>query len=188
MARRISAIDLFCGVGGLSHGLMQAGLNVVAGFDIDPRCKYPFEKNIEAPFIEQDVRTVSKEQLELLWEPDSIRLLAGCAPCQPFSPYRRGVDTSSEPQWSLLGEFSRLVKDSRPELVTMENVPRIVGSKIFREFSSSLEEIGTKFLLKAATARNMAFRKSVVDLFSLRRESDTSRSLEVNASPKSSRR
>jgi DNA (cytosine-5)-methyltransferase 1 len=149
MARRISAIDLFCGVGGLSHGLRQAGLNVVAGFDIDPRCKYPFEQNIEAPFIEQDVRTVSKEQLELLWEPGSIRLLAGCAPCQPFSPYRRGVDTSSDPQWSLLGEFSRLVKESRPELVTMENVPRIVSSKIFREFSSSLEEIGYEVSFKS---------------------------------------
>ncbi|WP_225994068.1 DNA cytosine methyltransferase [Actinomadura rudentiformis] len=142
MARRISVIDLFCGVGGLSHGLMQAGLNVVAGFDIDPRCRYPFEKNIAAPFIEQDIRTVSKEQLEGLWKPGSIRLLAGCAPCQPFSPYRRGVDTTSEPQWSLLGEFARLAKESRPELVTMENVPRIMSSTIFREFASTLEEIG----------------------------------------------
>src|SRR5436305_11891025 len=96
---QVSAIDLFCGVGGLSHGLRSAGVAVAAGFDIDRRCRYPFETNIQAGFFEQDVRTVTKGQLRRLWEPGSIRLLAGCAPCQPFSSYRRGVDTSNEEQW-----------------------------------------------------------------------------------------
>ena len=41
----ISAVDLFCGVGGLTYGLRQAGINVVAGLDIDERCRYPFKEN-----------------------------------------------------------------------------------------------------------------------------------------------
>ncbi len=139
---RPSAIDLFCGAGGLSHGLQEAGINVVAGFDLDPRCKYPFEANINAGFFEQDVRTVTKDQLARLWEPGSIRLLAGCAPCQPFSPYRRGADTSADKKWSLVGEFARLIKESTPDLVTMENVPGIASTLIFRDFVSSLIQTG----------------------------------------------
>lgn len=135
-------MDLFCGAGGLSQGLQDAGILVVGGVDNDPACVYPFETNIEAPFLERDVRDVTAADLEPLWRPGAIRLLAGCAPCQPFSPYRRGVDTSSEEQWPLLREFSRLVKEINPELVTMENVPRIGGSEVFKEFVRELEGMG----------------------------------------------
>ena len=48
----VKAIDLFCGVGGLSQGLLDAGIEVVAGIDIDPKSKYPFEKNIGGSFLE----------------------------------------------------------------------------------------------------------------------------------------
>ncbi|POH63622.1 MULTISPECIES: DNA cytosine methyltransferase [Cryobacterium] len=138
----ISAIDLFCGAGGLSQGLQEAGISVVGGVDIDASCSYAFEANIDAPFIERDVREITAEHLEPLWTPGSIRMLAGCAPCQPFSPYRRGVDTSAEAQWPLLREFSRLVKDISPELVTMENVPRIGTSAVFQEFVNDLKALG----------------------------------------------
>src|SRR5689334_11285842 len=110
-ARRIAAIDLFCGAGGLSYGLQQAGVSVVAGVDVDPACEYPFEANVEAAFLELDVRDLTAEHLEGIWRSEGIRLLAGCAPCQPFSSYRRGVDTSKEEQWPLLTQFSRLVEE-----------------------------------------------------------------------------
>jgi DNA (cytosine-5)-methyltransferase 1 len=141
-AARISAVDLFCGAGGLSQGLQEAGILVVGGVDIDASCAYPFETNIDAPFIERDVRDVTAADLEPLWRPDSIRMLAGCAPCQPFSPYRRGKDTSSEEQWPLLREFSRLVREISPDLVTMENVPRIGTTAVFEEFVKDLESYG----------------------------------------------
>lgn len=147
--KRLSAIDLFCGVGGLSYGLQDAGIRVTAGFDIDPKCRYPFETNIGARFFEQDVRSVTKSQLLRLWEPRSIRVLAGCAPCQPFSSYRRGVDTSGEEQWPLLGEFGRLVRESRPHVVTMENVPRIVSTQIFKDFVGTLEDCGYEVSYKS---------------------------------------
>lgn len=138
----VSAIDLFCGVGGLSQGLQEAGISVTAGIDTDPKCKYPFEANIGGSFLQQDVRTVTSEQLDRLWQPGTVRLLAGCAPCQPFSAYRRGVDTSGEEQWPLLGEFGRLVRESLPDIVTMENVPRLVSAGIFKKFLQTLAEEG----------------------------------------------
>jgi DNA (cytosine-5)-methyltransferase 1 len=135
------AIDLFCGVGGLSFGLQKAGVRVAAGVDIDETCGYPFESNIDAPFLAKDLRDVTSGHLNRLWPEGSVRLLAGRAPCQPFSSHRRGADTSDEDEWSLLTEFGRLVRSTRPEIVTMENVPRIVSSAVFREFVDLLESL-----------------------------------------------
>jgi DNA (cytosine-5)-methyltransferase 1 len=139
---RISAIDLFCGAGGLSYGLQQAGIAVVAGVDVDPACKFPFESNIDAAFLEKDVNDLTAEHISTLWEAGSIRLLAGCAPCQPFSPYRRGADTSKEDQWPLLAEFGRLVSETKPDLVTMENVPRIGSARVYLDFVELLRDLG----------------------------------------------
>jgi DNA (cytosine-5)-methyltransferase 1 len=139
---KVVAIDLFCGAGGLSKGLQDAGISVVAGIDIDPACMYPFESNIHAKFVQEDVRKVTAAHLSALWRGAPVRLLAGCAPCSPFSPYRRGVDTSKEEQWPLLAEFGRLVRDTKPELVTMENVPRIGSTAVFEGFVSDLRAAG----------------------------------------------
>lgn len=141
-SREISAVDLFCGAGGLAFGMQQASVSVVAGFDLDGTCQYAFETNVASPFLERDVRDVTSTQLDMLWASGVTRLLAGCAPCQPFSPYRRGVDTSDEKDWSLLKEFGRLVEDASPELVTMENVPRIGRTPVFNDFVGRLRWLG----------------------------------------------
>jgi len=138
----VSAVDLFCGAGGLSHGLQEAGVSVVAGVDMEPACAWAFETNIGAPFIPRDVRQLTAEHLEPLWAEGAVRLLAGCAPCQPFSPYRRGADTSDEKQWPLLDEFSRLVREASPEMVTMENVTRIGKASVFTSFVADLRGLG----------------------------------------------
>lgn len=137
-------MDLFCGAGGLSHGLQEAGLLVVAGIDLDERCRYPFEQNIGSPFVQMDVAELTSEHLAPLWPDGHLRMLAGCAPCQPFSPYRRGVDTSAEPDWKLLKAFGDLVESVLPEFVTMENVTRIQKAEIFRDFVGNLERLGYK--------------------------------------------
>lgn len=139
---RILAIDAFCGAGGLSYGMKQAGVTVVAGIDLDPACSYPFEANVEAPFLQRDIRDITGAHLSALWRGDSVRVFAGCAPCQPFSSYRRGVDTSAEEEWSLIDDFSNLVKDTKPELVTMENVPRALNTKVFQRFIKRLRRLG----------------------------------------------
>jgi len=138
----ISAIDLFCGAGGLSFGMQEAGVSVAAGFDLDGACRHPFEANVEASFLERDVRDVTPGQLNRLWARGATRLLAGCAPCQPFSPWRRGADTSDDKNWSLLAVFGRLVEETLPELVTMENVPRIGRTQVFGDFLERLRRLG----------------------------------------------
>jgi DNA (cytosine-5)-methyltransferase 1 len=135
----ISTVDLFCGVGGLSWGLKAAKIRVAAGIDIDDSCRYPYEKNILAPFHKRDIRDMTPLELEAMWPVGAVRVLAGCAPCQPFSPYRRGVDTSAEDEWSLLNDFGRLVEQTRPDVVTMENVPRIGTKPIFQKFVETLK-------------------------------------------------
>ena len=81
----IACVDVFCGVGGLTHGLAKGGIRVVAGIDVDPECRFPYEANNESHFTELDVCKVSGDQLRALWANAPYSLLAGCAPCQPFS-------------------------------------------------------------------------------------------------------
>ncbi|CAH0190561.1 putative BsuMI modification methylase subunit YdiO [Microbacterium foliorum] len=135
---KIAAVDLFCGAGGLSLGLQAAGISVVAGIDLDPNCQYPYETNIGAKFIQADVSEVTGDSLTQLWPAGHLRLLAGCAPCQPFSKHRRGEDTSSEPGWGLLDHFSRLVRETSPDFVTMENVSGVQHSEVFLRFVTEL--------------------------------------------------
>ena len=141
-SRPVTAIDLFCGAGGLSFGLQAAGVNVLAGADIDPSCRYPFEANIAgARFLERDARLLGPEELVEIWPQGSLRLLAGCAPCQPFSPYQRGRGTPSDSRWPLLREFGRLVEATQPELVTTENVPRLMSTAVFQAFLELLRDL-----------------------------------------------
>ena len=62
-----AAIDLFCGVGGLTKGLEQAGINVVAGIDFEASCQYAYEENNNAKFIQRDITTVLPEELAALY-------------------------------------------------------------------------------------------------------------------------
>ena len=39
-------------------GLRKSGYNIVAGYDIDPKCKYAFETNNQSTFYEKDVDTI----------------------------------------------------------------------------------------------------------------------------------
>ena len=115
---------------------------MLAGLDIDPACEYPYEKNNGARFIRGDIKDIESPELGALYSKGAVRLLAGCAPCQPFSSMRRGADTSADQKWGLLEHFSRLVEDIRPELVTMENVPRVVNHDPFIEFRDKLIQLG----------------------------------------------
>lgn len=134
----IEAIDLFCGAGGLTYGLGKASVKVVAGVDIDPASRFPFETNNDAKFIQQSVENVSGKQLRALYSKGAIKLLAGCAPCQPFSSYSQGARGKNDEQWRLLEEFSRLIDECKPELVTMENVPALLTHAVFQDFVGSL--------------------------------------------------
>ena len=146
---KIVGIDLFCGAGGLSYGLKSAGIDVHAGIDLDPACEFPFEKNIGAPFIRADIRKIVSGDLRQYYPKGAISLLAGCAPCQPFSSFRRGTDNSGDEKWGLLLEFGRLVKELRPDLITMENVPGLAKQPVFLKFLTDIEGEGYSVKVKS---------------------------------------
>jgi DNA (cytosine-5)-methyltransferase 1 len=83
----VAVIDLFCGIGGLSHGFVKEDFKVVAGIDIDETCKYSFEANNNSTFISKSVSDISKEEINKLFGKTKHKILVGCAPCQPFSSY-----------------------------------------------------------------------------------------------------
>ena len=139
---KIGVIDLFCGIGGLSHGMYKEGLDIIAGFDIDDTCKYAYEKNNKSTFYNQDIKTVTKEQISSLFKGYDIKVLAGCAPCQPFSSYAFKVKDKDKNKYDLLYEFGRIVEEVLPDIVTMENVAQILSFKqkpVLSDFVNLLE-------------------------------------------------
>ena len=136
----ISTVDLFCGAGGLTCGLEKSGIAVNLGIDIDPACEYPYSANNNARFLLKSVDDVEASELLGAYNGAQLKLLAGCAPCQTFSSYNQKAD-SSDKRWWLLLQFSRLIRETEPELVTMENVPGLMAQDVFKEFVSDLEAL-----------------------------------------------
>ena len=137
-----SVVDVFCGAGGLSHGFRLEGFNVAAGIDTDEDCRHPFEHNNEASFICRDVTSVTGRDVVSFFPRRLPRVLVGCAPCQPFSTYNHN---NSDPRWKLLAEFGRLVSQTKPAVVSMENVPRLSSfrnGKLFNDFLTTLRRNG----------------------------------------------
>ena len=141
--KRVSAVDLFCGAGGLTRGLLDAGIRVVAGYDNDPSCRHAYATNNDgAEFHLKSVSDLQASELENHYHVGHVRVLVGCAPCQPFSKYTQGQATKQDAKWGLLREFGRLVNDVRPEIVSMENVPEMQRHSVFSEFARDLKGLG----------------------------------------------
>lgn len=136
--RTITAVDLFCGAGGLTRGLSQAGIDVKLGVDIDSACEYPYTANNNSSFLKKPVEELTAEEINSVFKTSSIRLLAGCAPCQTFSKYNQKA-TPKDKRWWLLQHFSELIIHILPEIVTMENVPGLVKQDVFKSFIDDLE-------------------------------------------------
>ncbi|OIR25390.1 DNA cytosine methyltransferase [Bathymodiolus thermophilus thioautotrophic gill symbiont] len=139
---KITAVDLFCGAGGLTKGLEDTGIKVNLGVDIDPACEYPYNENNSGVFLNKSITDLLSSDVKKFFSKGSIRLLAGCAPCQTFSGLNRKKADNSDSRWWLLLEFKRLIQETQPELVTMENVPGLLNTDVFQTFKSALVELG----------------------------------------------
>jgi DNA (cytosine-5)-methyltransferase 1 len=159
----VEVIDLFCGAGGLTHGFALEGFKVIAGIDLDSNCKYPYEINNNSIFIEKDIKSISSKEINDLYNNEKIKILVGCAPCQPFSKYTqkqekinlkatkqsnkqydllKDIDENKsfpDKNWPLLKEFQRLIYDTEPSIISMENVCELESYTIFKDFAISLE-------------------------------------------------
>jgi DNA (cytosine-5)-methyltransferase 1 len=139
-----TVVDVFAGVGGLTYGFNLEGFNVVAGIDADRACKYPYEQNNpSSTFILEKIEDVKADDVLALYPAGHIKVLVGCAPCQPFSSYTR--KEGEHESWQLLYDFSELIDDVQPDIVSMENVPRLKtydDGKVFNDFIKALEKSG----------------------------------------------
>lgn len=142
----MKALDFFCGAGGLTRGLLDAGVDVVAGFDCDEHCQSTYEyNNPGVRFVQADIQRIGLKDLKVngrLRRFDDV-LFAGCAPCQPFSSQRKGNGHRHDAK--LLSEFGRLVEAALPGYVLIENVPGIAkvrGYSTFHRFLRMLEKNG----------------------------------------------
>ncbi len=139
----ITALDFFCGAGGLTRGLLDAGINVIAGIDVDKRCKETYERNNRpAVFYDADVRQLKYSFIKKIIEGTAKKdlLFAGCAPCQSFSQQRKSSTRRRDA--TLLIAFGRLVNKFQPGQILIENVPGLIkvnGFSAYRRFLKILK-------------------------------------------------
>ena len=138
------AIDFFCGGGGLTRGLLNAGITVLGGYDNCQDYRDTYEKNNNCKFKCMDIRDLKEPQIykefpQIYGNEDNL-LLAGCAPCQPFSSQRRTKSIHADV--NLLIEFGRIVEAIKPAHILVENVPGLKGKGkiVFDSFISMIEK------------------------------------------------
>jgi len=147
---KLKAVDFFCGGGGMSYGMLKAGIDVLAGIDYEESCKETYEANIgKDKFIQADVFDLKEKDLQKrlgLGKNDDDLILIGCSPCQFWSIINTDKK-KSEKSKNLLIEFERFVKYFHPGYVVVENVPGVLRKKKesgLEDFINWLEESNYK--------------------------------------------
>lgn len=151
----IKAVDFFCGAGGATRGLLDAGIDVVCGIDNDSRVRSTYEENNLRPngknvkFIEIDINELSFEELSQRLQKEKFDklLFVGCAPCQPFTKINTiKVKRIKEKNYVL--RFTDFIEFFKPDYLFIENVPGITAKKygeILGKFKERLKRFGYYF-------------------------------------------
>lgn len=126
---RPTAVDLFCGAGGMSLGLQRAGFDVLAGFDNWKPAVSTYSSNFSHDAHLTDLASAGPEDILSAVDraPGTIDLLTGGPPCQGFSIQRIGED--SDPRNDMVVHFGRLIVGMQPKAFLMENVPGLLGRR-----------------------------------------------------------
>ncbi|MFC7233386.1 DNA cytosine methyltransferase [Saliphagus sp. GCM10025308] len=143
----ISAVDLFCGAGGMTHGLERAGIDVTTGIDNARAGRYPYTENTNAEFVDADVEALAHnpERVARMYPFQSdLTVLAACAPCQPYSTmgHSRAGGREDHDKWGLLNSVQKIVEYVEPDVLVTENVLQVRNDGIYEEFEERLEELG----------------------------------------------
>jgi DNA (cytosine-5)-methyltransferase 1 len=157
-----AVVDLFCGIGGLTHGFIKEKFTVSAGVDSDNTCGYAYSKNNRAKFIYKDITELTSGELNVLFPENKKKILVGCAPCQPFSIFNYKNNNNKKRQaednkWRLLYSFADLIEAIQPEIVSMENVPQLRtfnNGKVFNDFVKCLKKSGYEVSYDIYNAQN----------------------------------
>lgn len=150
----LKAVDFFCGGGGMTCGLRQAGINVIAGVDFDKDCKETYEiNNPGSSFVLADITKLPSNHFTKkfgLKKNDDNLIFIGCSPCQYYSIINTSKEKSQKSK-NLLRDFRRFIRYYNPGYVLVENVPGIETRKdsVLPEFLSFLEK--RKYTVKFQT-------------------------------------
>ena len=117
-----TAIDLFCGCGGLSLGFQNAGFTILRAFDIWDKAINNYNLNFSHPAELQDINQLSPDYLKS-FSPDVI---IGGPPCQDYSSAGRQDETLGRANLTL--RYAEFVCSVRSRWFVMENVDRILKS------------------------------------------------------------
>ncbi len=150
----MKAIDFFCGGGGMTYGLRMAGIDVIAGIDIDPDAKDTYEFNNPGTiFIESDIEKLSFDYLEKeinVKKNDDEMIFVGCSPCQFYSIINTDRKKSIKTK-DLLSRFAQFVEYFKPAYILVENVPGILSNKVsvLPSFLEKINNCGYKKIVSA---------------------------------------
>lgn len=153
-----TAVDVFCGLGGMTLGLQQAGFEVIGGLDLSELAIDGYELNQPGVAVwRRDVRKIeAAELLERfgLGDVGELDLLAGCPPCQGFSRVRTRTKISvDDPRNGLVAQFARLAEELLPKALLMENVPALANDNPrFVRFVRRLERTGYRISYETLNA------------------------------------
>jgi DNA (cytosine-5)-methyltransferase 1 len=129
---KLIAIDFFCGGGGMTYGLIQAGIKVLAGVDFDLNCKDTYTvNNPDSDFIHCDINKLPLDFFEKKYnisKNSNKLILVGCSPCQYYSVIRSDKKKSKKSR-NLLLRFQKFIEYYNPGYILVENVPGIVTNK-----------------------------------------------------------
>ena len=142
-----SAIDLFCGCGGMTEGLKQAGFEVLWGNDVAVAPLIAYRANHPEVLVDkEDIRQVECKNLmsKLGLKKGDLDLLAGCPPCQGFSSIRTNNGRYSIPddRNDLINDYLRFVDAFLPKVVMLENVPGLKDDARFENFVATMTDLG----------------------------------------------
>ena len=127
--KTLNVIDLFCGCGGMSKGLTDAGLNVIAGIDIWDKAVKSYNKNYHHKAYCADLTQLPPEKFNELYnkENKNVDILVGGPPCQSFSI--AGKRDKNDPRNALFMEYVKYLDYFKPKAFIMENVIGMLSKK-----------------------------------------------------------
>lgn len=150
--KKRTAIDLFCGAGGLTQGLKQAGFNVIGAIENHPTYAESYKLNHPKTNLKLcDITEIdpSKYRKELGLRVGELDLLAGCPPCQGYSTIgTRNRGKKNDPRNELVYEVLRFALAFKPKTIMMENVPALANDERLKKLQEKLENIGYKIDVK----------------------------------------
>lgn len=130
---KYTAIDLFCGAGGLHIGFENAGFKIKLCVDDNDIVEKTHKRNFpNIPIVNRDINKVSTDEIREYLDDKKVDVIIGGPPCQGFSTIGHRVSSNPEkrsqkdPRNELVLTYARIINEIRPKFIVMENVKGIL--------------------------------------------------------------